>query len=237
MIEVEELEKRFGGVPAVKGLSFKASDGAITGLLGSNGAGKTTTLRMICGVLEPSGGRIRIDHAPVLRGTMDAQRRLGALLDHTGLYPRLTARENLMYFGELRGLPPSVLKQRVEGTLEALGLGTIADRRTGGFSQGEHMKTALARAILHSPQNLLLDEPTNGLDVPTVRAFRTLLREMRDSGMCIIFSSHVLEEVTALCDKVVIIARGTLVACGTPKDLCRQVGSQSLEDAYLKLTC
>ena len=224
MIQARNLQKSFGAVQAVRDLSFSAPDGAITGLLGSNGAGKTTTLRMICGVLQPDNGWVRIDK-PV-----------GALLDHVGLYPRLTARENLAYFGELRGIPRAKLAERIEQVLSQLGMEAIADRRTAGFSQGERMKTALARAILHSPQNLLLDEPTNGLDVPSVRALRSLLRQMRDSGMCLVLSSHILEEVRIVCDHVVIVSVGRVVAEGSPEDLCRLTDSASLEDAFIKLT-
>ncbi|HEV8038073.1 MAG TPA: ATP-binding cassette domain-containing protein [Bryobacteraceae bacterium] len=224
MIQAHNLQKRFGAVQAVRDLSFSASDGKITGLLGSNGAGKTTTLRMICGVLQPDHGTVRIDK-PV-----------GALLDHIGLYPRLTTRENLAYFGELRGIPRARLAQRIDQVLSQFGMEHIADRRTGGFSQGERMKTALARAILHSPQNLLLDEPTNGLDVPSVRSLRGLLRQMRDSGMCIVLSSHILEEVRILCDHVAIVSAGRVVAQGSPEDLCRRTDTESLEDAFIKLT-
>lgn len=223
MIEVHNLKKSFGSVHAVRGITFQARNGQITGLLGSNGAGKTTTLRMICGVLQPDSGTTRVDGA------------LGALLDHTGLYPRLTVRENLAYFGELRGIPPALLPERVQDSIERLGLESIADRRTAGFSQGQHMKTALARAILHSPQNLVLDEPTNGLDIPSARALRTFLRQMREAGMCIILSSHILEEIRALCDRVVIVADGAVRAEGTSEDLCRQCGAASLEDAFIEL--
>ncbi len=226
MIQVQNLCKSFGNLQVVRGLSFKAPDGAITGLLGANGAGKTTTLRMICGVLQPESGAVRIDGA----GT-------GALLDHIGIYPRLTVRENLAYFGMLRGMPPAVLAGRVSQVLATLGLEGVADRRTAGFSQGERMKTALGRAILHAPKNLLLDEPTNGLDVPAVRSLRDLLRRWRDAGACVVFSSHVLEEVRALCDQVVIVDHGRVVAQGSPAELCRDTGSESLEDAFVKVTC
>jgi sodium transport system ATP-binding protein len=192
MIKVQELGKRFDNRPVVRDLSFEAKDGAITGLLGSNGAGKTTTLRMICGVLSPESGSIMIDEAAATGDPLDRQRRVGALLDHMGIYSRLTVRENLVYFGRLRGMSPQSLAERVEQVVATLGLESIADRRTAGFSQGERMKTALGRAILHSPQNLLLDEPTNGLDVPTVRSLRDLLRRLRDAGVCIVLSSHVL---------------------------------------------
>jgi len=235
MIKVEDLGKSFGNRPAVRNLSFQAPDGAITGLLGSNGAGKTTTLRMICGVLKPDSGSILIDD--VAADPLARQRHLGALLDHMGIYSRLTVRENFVYFGRLRGMPLESLRERVDQVLSVLRLESIADRRTAGFSQGERMKTALGRAILHSPQNLLLDEPTNGLDVPTVRSLRDLLRRLRDAGTCVVFSSHVLDEVRAMCDKVIIVCGGSLIAQGSLLELCGQTDTTSLEEAFVKLTC
>jgi len=226
MIQVQDLVKSLDSRPVVRGLSFTARDGAITGLLGANGAGKTTTLRMICGVLQPESGSVTIEPGGA-----------GALLDHMGIYPRLTVRENLAYFGMLRGMPPAVLAERIDHVLATLGLQAVAHRRTAGFSQGERMKTALGRAILHAPKNLLLDEPTNGLDVPTVRSLRDLLRRWRDAGACVLFSSHVLEEVGTLCDQVVIVEHGRVAAQGSPAELCRQTNSASLEDAFVKLTC
>jgi sodium transport system ATP-binding protein len=234
MIEVQGLEKSFDSRLVVKRLSFQAPDGAITGLLGANGAGKTTTLRMICGVLKPDSGTFLIDE--VALDSLGRQRRLGALLDHIGVYSRLTVRENLTYFGRLRGMLPTFLEKRVNEVISILGLQSIADRRTFGFSQGERMKTALGRAILHSPQHLLLDEPTNGLDIPTVRSLRELLRRLRDAGTCIVFSSHVLEEVRALCDSVVIISNGRLIAQGSQTEICSETNTDSMEEAFVKLT-
>jgi len=190
---------------------------------------------MICGVLRPDSKSILIDD--VASDPLARQRHLGALLDHMGIYSRLTVRENLVYFGRPRGMPQESLRERVDHALSVLRLDSIADRRTSGFSQGERMKTALGRAILHSPQNLLLDEPTNGLDVPTVRSLRDLLRRLRDAGTCVVFSSHVLDEVRALCDKVVILSSGGLIAQGSPSELCRQTDTTSLEEAFVKLTC
>lgn len=233
MIRIQDLRKSFQRRTVVQDLCLEVADGAITGLLGSNGAGKSTTLRMICGVLEPESGSIQVDDRSEAEGR---QSRLGALLDHNGLYARLTVRENLAYFGRLRGLPPESLPGRIEGTLAMLGLASIAERRTAGFSQGEHMKTALARAILHEPQNIVLDEPTNGLDVHSVRSLRDVLMRLRDAGKCILFSSHVLEEVRMLCDRVFIISAGRLVACGTPEELCVQTGASSLEEAFVRVT-
>lgn len=237
MIKVQNLGKSFDGRFGVRSISFQAPDGAITGLLGANGAGKTTTLRMICGVLKPESGSITIDDVSATRDPVPRQRRVGALLDHMGVYSRLTVRENLVYFGRLRGMPSELLKERVNQVLSDLGLESIADRRTSGLSQGERMKIALGRAILHSPQNLLLDEPTNGLDVPTVRSLRELLTRLRHAGTCVVFSSHVLDEVHALCDEVVILSNGSLIGQGTPSELCSQTGAASLEEAFVKLTC
>jgi sodium transport system ATP-binding protein len=236
MITIEKLEKSFSGRPVVRGLSFEAHDGAITGLLGANGAGKTTTLRMICGVLKPESGRITIDHSTDATDSPQRQLQVGALLDHIGLYSRLTVRENLAYFGRLRGIPHEELGKRIDQVIAKLGLESIADRRTAGFSQGERMKTALGRAILHSPKNLLLDEPTNGLDIPTVRSLRDLLKRLRDEGTCVVFSSHVLDEVRALCDRVVVISEGRIAAQGSAEELCSQTATASLEDAFVKLT-
>jgi sodium transport system ATP-binding protein len=191
---------------------------------------------MICGVLRPASGSILIDDISPTGDPLARQRQVGALLDHMGIYSRLTVRENLLYFGRLRGMSREFLKERVDQVISVLGLESIADRRTSGFSQGERMKTALGRAMLHSPQNLLLDEPTNGLDVPTVRSLRDLLRRLRGEGICVIFSSHVLDEVRALCDNVVIISNGSLVAQGSPSELCRQTNGASLEEAFVKLT-
>lgn len=235
MMEVEGLHKRYGAVQAVDGVSFVASDGKITGLLGANGAGKTTTLGMICGLVKPDAGTIRIGRAGPTSPT-EMRRRVGILHDHKGLYSRLTARENIRYFGQLHGLSGARLEDRVRAVISLLGLDAIADRRTAGFSQGERMKVALARAIVHEPGNLLLDEPTNGLDVPTVRAFRALLADLRAQGACIVFSSHVLGDVSALCDTIVMIAKGRVVAAGQPGEICREAGAASLDDAFMRLS-
>jgi sodium transport system ATP-binding protein len=235
MLEIRNLHKRFGSVHAVNGLSFDAADGAITGLLGENGAGKTTTLGMIGGVVTPDAGSIAIDGDDVA-GSGGARRAVGGLLDHKGLYARLTARENIRYYGELYGMPGALLRQRLDEIVSLLGLDAIADRRVAGFSHGERLKVALGRAMVHSPRNLLLDEPTAGLDVPSARALRALLRQMRDRRICVVFSSHVLDEVASLCDTIAIVSRGRVVARGGPGELCREAGCSSLEDAFMKLT-
>jgi sodium transport system ATP-binding protein len=236
MIKVQALSKTFNHRQVVAKLSFEAPNGAITGLLGANGAGKSTTLRMICGALQPQSGSVAIDDLPESTPALDRRRRIGALLDHMGLYSRLTVRENLLYFGRLQGIPSATLAERVETVISLLRLESVADRRTAGFSQGERMKTALARALLHNPRNLLLDEPTNGLDIPTVRSLRELLRRLRDAGVCIVYSSHVLDEVRALCDYVVIIAAGQRIAHGSPGEICALAQTESLEDAFIALT-
>jgi sodium transport system ATP-binding protein len=232
MIEVQGLRKHFGATQAVNDVSFIARDGAITGLLGANGAGKTTTLRVISGLLTADEGTIRIGQAH----PQASQAALGTLLDHTGLYPRLTALENVAYFGELHGLTRAHSKTRAAEVLGSLGLQSVANQRVAGFSLGQRTKVALARAIIHSPHNLLLDEPTNGLDVPTVRTLRALLRDVRDAGRCIVFSSHVLEEVEALCDVAVIISEGVVVATGSPQEIRQSTNAASLEDAFVMLT-
>jgi sodium transport system ATP-binding protein len=236
MIRVDQVRKRFGTVNAVDGVSFAADDGAITGLLGPNGAGKTTTLRMLYAVMTPDSGSIRVDDVDAVASPQEAQARLGVLPDGFGLYPRLTAREHLEYFGELHGISGVRLHQRTRELMDLLDMNAIADRRTAGFSHGERTKVALARALVHNPQNVLLDEPTNGLDVMSTRAVRGIVRTLRDEGRCVLFSSHVMQEVSALCDAIVVIAAGRVVARGTPDELRRQTGQDSLEDAFVALT-
>lgn len=236
MIKLEKLRKSFNGRPVLRDLSFEAPDGEITGLLGVNGAGKTTTLRTICGVLQPESGSVTIDNETGETGSPQMQQSIGALLDHIGLYARLTVRENLEYFGRLRGMNGQALSSGIDRVISILGLEAVADRPTAGFSQGERMKTALGRAILHSPKNLLLDEPTNGLDILTIRSLRELLKRLRDEGTCVIFSSHVLEEVRALCDTVVVISDGRIAGQGSAAELCSQTSTGCLEDAFVQLT-
>jgi sodium transport system ATP-binding protein len=236
MIRVDGLRKRFGNVTAVDGVSFEAHDGAITGLLGPNGAGKTTTLRMLYAVMRPDEGSIRVDDVDAVATPQDAQARLGVMPDGFGLYPRLTAREHIHYFGELQGVTGTVLRTRATELLELLDMTAIADRRTAGFSHGERTKVALARALVHGPRNVLLDEPTNGLDVMSTRTVRSIVRRLRDSGHCVLFSSHVMQEVSALCDSIVVIAAGRVVAKGSPDDLRAQTGHENLEDAFVALT-
>lgn len=234
MLEVTNLHKRFGKVTAVDGVSFSAADGRITALLGPNGAGKSTTLRMIAGVIKPDRGRVRIDGRDVAEDREAAVRELGTLPFNSGLYPRLTGRENIAYFGRLHGLRDAELGRRVDELVERLGLGEVADRAAKGYSQGEAMKVAVARALVHRPRNIILDEPTNGLDVKALRALREMIRALRDEGHCILFSSHVMQEVAALCDRIVIISHGRVTATGTPEELRAQYGEPDLEEIFIR---
>ena len=235
MIRVENLRKRFSGAMAVDGISFGAADGSVTGLLGPNGAGKTTTLRLACGLMKPDAGTITVDGADAAADPQLAQSRMGVLPDASGLYARLTGREHIRYFGALRGLRGPELERRVEHWIGALGLASVADRRVAGFSHGERTKVALARALVHDPRNVLLDEPTNGLDVASTRAVREVVRGLRREGRCVVFSSHVMQEVSALCDRLVVISAGRVVADGTADELLAATGMTSLEDAFMAL--
>lgn len=235
MICAEGLQKRFGQVLAVAEVTFAAEDGRITGLLGPNGAGKTTTLRMISSLVVPDGGRALVDGIEVAARPMEARRRLGVLPDAKGLYPRLTAREHIRYFGELHGLGGEPLEARVEALIEKLEMKKVADRRVQGFSQGERTKVAIARALVHDPRNVLLDEPTNGLDVMSTRAMREIVRGLRAEGRCVLFTSHVMQEVAALCDRIVVIAAGRVVADGTADELRARTGRDALEDAFVEI--
>ena len=235
MIRVENLRRNFGPVVAVDDVSFTAPDGAVTGLLGPNGAGKTTTLRMIYGLLKPDTGTIDVDGVDLLRDPQGGQERMGVLPDVSGLYPRLTSREHIEYFAELRGMKAAEIRSRIETWLDSFDMRSIADRPVAGFSHGERTKVALVRALIHEPRNVLLDEPTNGLDVMSTRAVRDLIRRLRDEGRCVVFSSHIMQEVSALCDRIVVIAAGRVVAEGTPDELRQQAGKPDLEDAFVSL--
>lgn len=250
MIEVEGLCKRFTVrertsafalkattriVTAVNNVSFAAKDGEVTGLLGPNGAGKTTTLRMLSTLLSSDAGSARIDGADLASERAKVRQRLGVLGDAKGLYWRLTARENINYFGRLQGLSAADSQQRTTAVIDELGLHDLADRPTQGFSQGERMKVAIARALVHNPQTVLLDEPTNGLDIMSTRSMRELIRGLKAQGKCVLFSSHIMQEVAALCDRIVIIDKGQAVFSGTPQDVLAATGLDSLEDAFVKL--
>ena len=236
MIETAGLAKHFGEVEAVRHVTFTARDGSITGLLGPNGAGKTTTLRMISTLVTPSRGKAMVDGIDGAVDPLAVRARLGVLSDARGLYARLTARENIAYYGALRGLAPAAVDAAIERVAQLLDLTAILDRRTDGFSQGERMKVAIARTIVHDPPNVMLDEPTNGLDVMTTRNLREVVKALREAGKCVLFSSHVMQEVSALCDEIVIVARGSVVAQGSAASLLEASGCNNLEDAFVKLS-
>ena len=235
MIEVKDLHKHFGTVKAVDGVSFTARDGEITGLLGPNGAGKTTTLRMLYTLMKPDRGQVLIDGIDLASDALAVRRRLGVLPDARGLYKRLTARENIDYFARLQGMDAALIRTRREQLIKALDMADIADRRTEGFSQGQRVKTAIARALVHDPRNVILDEPTNGLDVMATRSMRQFMRQLKEEGRCVLFSSHIMQEVAALCDRIVVIAHGRVVADETPDALRAQTGQTNLEDAFVKI--
>ena len=235
MIEVHDLHKAFGPVRAVDGVSFSAADGEITGLLGPNGAGKTTTLRMLYTLMKPDSGQVVVDGIDAAVDPVAVRRRLGVLPDARGLYKRLSSRENIAYFGRLQGMDEATIASRIDGLVKALDMGEIIDRRTDGFSQGQRVKTAIARALIHDPKNCILDEPTNGLDVMATRAMRDFLRHLKAEGRCVLFSSHIMQEVGALCDRIVVIAHGHVVADASPDALREQAGTANLEDAFVKV--
>jgi sodium transport system ATP-binding protein len=238
MIQVEDVRKSFasptGRVQAVAGVSFTARDGQVTGLLGPNGAGKTTTLRMLYTLMRPEAGRVLVDGIDPALEPAQVRARLGVLPDARGIYKRLSARENIEYFGQLQGLDASLIEQRTGRLVDALGMHDFIDRRAEGFSQGQRTKTAIARALVHDPRNVLLDEPTNGLDVMTTRSLRGFLLGLRDEGRCVLLSSHIMQEVAQLCDRIVVIARGRVAAEGTPDELRAATGCANLEDAFVQ---
>ena len=234
MIQVEGLKKRFGAVQALHDVSFSAGDGRITGLLGHNGAGKSTTLRILSTVIRANEGRALIDGHDCTAEPLQVRRSLGVLPHASGLYAHLSGRENIRYYGELHGLRGAELSRSIDQMIERLALGGVAERRAKGYSQGERLKVGLARALIHRPQTVILDEPTNGLDVNAVRMLRELIRELRSEGRCVLFSSHVMQEVAALCDDIVIISHGRVVVRGTPAEILRATGAPDLEEAFVR---
>ena len=233
MIQVDDIHKSFGKVHAVRGVSFTAPDGKITGLLGPNGAGKSTTLRVLYTVLRPDAGTASIDGADVVTDSLLARQKIGALPHGAGLYPHLTARENVAYYARLCGLDKSELDDRVAHIINLLEIDEFADRRTKGFSQGQRTKVSLARALVHDPQNVILDEPTNGLDVMATRSLRRLILKLKDSGRCVLFSSHVMQEVAALCDDICIIADGRVAIDDSVDGIRERTGQDDLEEAFV----
>lgn len=235
MIEVEHIAKSFGPVRAVRDVSFRARDGCITGILGPNGAGKTTTLRIVCTLIAPDAGKAMVDGRDCAGEARDVRAILGALPDARGLYPRLTAREHISYFARLHGLCGPALSRRVDELLEQLDMCSIADRRAEGFSAGQRLKVALARALVHNPRNVVLDEPTSGLDVMSTRALRRIVQGLRDRGSAVLLSTHVMQEVAALCDEIVVLSQGRVAAQGTPESLLAAARTATLEDAFVSV--
>jgi len=234
VIEVRQLAKRFGGVEALRDMTFTARDGRVTGLLGPNGAGKSTTLRILYTAIAADSGSASVDGHDCGLEPLAVRRSLGVLPHATGLYPNLTARENVRYYGELHGLAGDALERSIDSLVSRLDLGEIADRRAQGLSQGQRIKVALARALVHGPRNVILDEPTNGLDVMAIRTLRDLVRQLRSEGCCVLLSSHVMQEIGALCDDLVIIGKGRVVLQGTPEDVRAATGCDNLEEAFVK---
>ena len=236
MIEVSHLHKTFKKVKAVDDVSFHAKDGAITGLLGHNGAGKSTTLRILYGLLSADAGDASVDGLQVSDNPQKVQECIGVMTDAHGLYPRLTAREHIQYFAELRGMSRQDMNTRCDQLLQQLGMEDIAERRAEGFSQGEKMKVCLARSLVHDPQNIIMDEPTNGLDVMTTRSVRDILNSLKQQNKCILLSSHIMQEISALCDEVIVIAEGKVLMQGSLEELRVLSGESDLEDAFVKMT-
>lgn len=234
MIVVNDIHKSFGDIKAVRGISFDAPDGKVTGLLGPNGAGKSTTLRVLYTVIQPDQGSATIDGVDVVANSLEARRRIGALPHGAGLYPHLSARENVAYYARLCGIEESTIDDRVDGIIKLLEIDSFADRRTKGFSQGQRTKVSLARALVHDPKNIILDEPSNGLDIMATRSLRELILRLKDSGRCVLFSSHVMQEVAALCDDIVIIAAGRVAIDDSADGIRNRTGCDDLEDAFVK---
>jgi sodium transport system ATP-binding protein len=235
MIEVRELKKTFGKVAAVNGVTFTAKSGAITGLLGPNGAGKTTTIRMIGTLVGIDTGSVTVNGIDACKDADGVRRTSGLLTDARGLYTRMSARENIRYYADLRGVDRAQSERTIIKFANWLEMGDILDRRTEGFSQGERMKVAIVRALVHEPSHVILDEPTNGLDVMTTRALRELIKRLKSEGRTVMFSSHIMQEVAALCDEIVIISKGRVTAQGTTNELLAMSNKDNLEDAFVAL--
>ena len=235
MIEIHELKKSYGEVQAVRGVSFSAQDGRITALLGPNGAGKSTTLRILSTVSAPDSGSARVDGVDVMEDPMRVRQAIGVLPHNSGLYARLTGIENVRYFGRLQNITPADLEARIEALVEQLEMSDFCNRRTAGFSQGQKIKIALARALIHDPKHVVLDEPTNGLDVMATRALREIISHLKETGKCVLFSSHIMQEVDALCDDVVVIGKGQVKFDGTIKSLREHAGTEDLEDVFVRM--
>ena len=235
MIEVKNIAKSFGKVEAVRNVSLAAQNGRITALLGPNGAGKSTTLRILSTMIAPDSGSAKVDGIDVQDDPMSVRKQIGVLPHNSGLYQRLTGIENIRYFGRLQNIAKPDLNRRIDELVEQLDMQDFCHRRTAGFSQGQKIKVALARALIHDPQHVILDEPTNGLDVMATRALREIITRLKQDGKCVLFSSHIMQEVDALCDDVVVIGSGEVKFDGTISALREYAGTEDLEEAFVQM--
>ena len=234
-VRVDRLEKTLGKNQVLRGISLEANSGEIFGLLGPNGAGKTTTLRIVCTLLSPDAGAVEVLGFDTRTAAEEVRRRVGVVTADIGVYPRLSARENIAYFAELSGVSGGELKRRVEAVIERLDMGSFAQQRAESLSSGQKQKVAIARAIVHDPEILMFDEPTSNLDVLASREIRDFMVEARTRGKCVIFSTHVMSEVEKLCDHIGIIHDGRLLAEGTLADLRQRFSKQNLEDIFIEV--
>jgi sodium transport system ATP-binding protein len=235
VIHAEKLAKRFKKFQAVADVSFDAADGEVFGLLGPNGAGKTTTLRILSTTLEPDHGTATISGYDIRKQKAEVRAHLGILVENAGLYKQLTARECLRYVGQLHGLSGSALERQIDKLTADLGMESFIDRKTQGFSRGMTRKVVTGMALVHNPPNVIFDEPTAGLDVVSMRAVREIIRKFKEEGRCIILSTHLMDEVERLCDRVAIIHRGTILAMGTLAELKQSQGTDDLETAFVRI--
>jgi sodium transport system ATP-binding protein len=235
MIKVEHLAKTFKQFEAVKDISFTAHDGEVFGLLGPNGAGKTTTLRMLSTVVTPTAGTAHINGFDIRHQKDQVRSSLGILVESAGLYSHSTTREHLRFIGNLHGLNGNGLEKRINDLIEALAMTDFADRRAEGFSRGMVRKVVMGMALVHNPPNVILDEPTQGLDVVSTRAVREIIQRFKTEGRCVILSTHHMDEVERLCDRVAIIHRGQILESGTPQELIQKYNTESLESAFVEI--
>ncbi|HEY8863135.1 MAG TPA: ABC transporter ATP-binding protein [Candidatus Dormibacteraeota bacterium] len=232
-VTIDRLEKTLGKNKVLRGISLEANAGEIFGLLGPNGAGKTTTLRVICTLLSPDAGSVNVLGFDTRTAPEDVRRRVGVVTADIGVYPRLSARENITYFAQLSGVPDRDVKQRVDAVVDRLSMAAFANQRADSLSSGQKQKVAIGRAIVHDPEVLMFDEPTSNLDVLASREIREFMVESRGRGRCVIFSTHVLHDAERLCDRVTILHEGSVVATGSTAEV--RGAHRDLEDAFLEL--
>lgn len=235
MIEAQALVKTFKKFQAVKNVSFRAADGEVFGLLGPNGAGKTTTLRMLSTVVQPSSGTAKVSGYDIRHERDQVRSHLGILVESAGLYAHSTTREHLRYIGKLHGLSGIHLESRIDNLVQRLGMEDFADRKAQGFSRGMVRKVVMGMALIHNPPNVILDEPSQGLDVVSTRAVREIIRDFKAEGRCVVLSTHHMDEVERLCDRVAIVHRGEVRETGTPAEIVAKYGADSLESAFVQI--